>query len=107
MEENAFITPQQADAAKAEPLKLRTAQDTMRPHAEYVAETIRQLIFAQYGNETYTRGINVYTTIKAADQEAAYRALRRGIMDFERRQIYRAQRTDLRRQARDIRLQRA
>ena len=89
MEENAFITPQQADAAKAEPLKLRTAQDTMRPHAEYVAETIRQLIFAQYGNETYTRGINVYTTIKAADQEAAYRALRRGIMDFERRQIYR------------------
>ena len=89
MEENAFITPQQADAAKAEPLKLRTAQDTMRPHAEYVAETIRQLIFAQYGNETYTRGINVYTTIKAADQEVAYRALRRGIMDFERRQIYR------------------
>ena len=89
MEENAFITQQQADAAKAEPLKLRTAQDTMRPHAEYVAETIRQLIFAQYGNETYTRGINVYTTIKAADQEAAYRALRRGIMDFERRQIYR------------------
>ncbi len=89
MEENAFITQQQADAAKAEPLKLRTAQDTMRPHAEYVAETIRQLIFAQYGNETYTRGINVYTTIKAADQEVAYRALRRGIMDFERRQIYR------------------
>jgi penicillin-binding protein 1A len=46
-------------------------------------------MFAQYGNETYTRGLNVYTTVKAADQEAAYRALRRGIMDFERRQIYR------------------
>jgi penicillin-binding protein 1A len=50
---------------------------------------VRQLVFAQYGNETYTRGLNVYTTVKSADQEAAYKALRRGIMDFERRQIYR------------------
>jgi penicillin-binding protein 1A len=46
-------------------------------------------MFAQYGNETYTRGLNVHTTIKSSDQEAAYRALRRGIMDFERRQVYR------------------
>jgi penicillin-binding protein 1A len=58
-------------------------------HAEYVAETVRQLMFAQYGNETYTRGLNVYTTVKATDQDAAYKALRRGIMDYERRQIYR------------------
>ena len=32
---------------------------------------------------------NVYTTVRAAEQEVAYRALRRGIMDFERRQFYR------------------
>ena len=49
----------------------------------------RQLIFAQYGNEAYTRGLNVYTTLNAAEQEAAYVALRRGIMDYERRQQYR------------------
>jgi len=54
-----------------------------------VAETVRQLIYAQYGDETYTRGLNVYTTLKAAEQDAAYRALRKGIMDYERRQIYR------------------
>jgi penicillin-binding protein 1A len=46
-------------------------------------------MFAQYGDETYIRGLNVYTTLRAADQEAAYKSLRRGIMDFERRQIYR------------------
>jgi penicillin-binding protein 1A len=46
-------------------------------------------MFAQYGPEIYTRGLNVYTTIRASDQQAAYFALRRGIMDFERRQHYR------------------
>jgi penicillin-binding protein 1A len=46
-------------------------------HAEYVAEMARQLIFAQYGNDAYTRGLNVYTTLNAGEQEAAYNALRR------------------------------
>ena len=89
MLENGFITSQQADAAKSEELKVRTNSDNTKVHAEYVAETVRQLMFAQYGDETYTRGLNVYTTLRAADQDVAYRALRRGIMDFERRQIYR------------------
>ncbi len=89
MLENGFITSQQAEAAKKEQLKLKTGPDTMRIHAEYVAETVRQLMFAQYGSETYTRGLNVYTTVAARDQDVAYKALRRGIMDFERRQIYR------------------
>jgi penicillin-binding protein 1A len=31
----------------------------------------------------------VYTTVRAADQEVAYQALRRGIMDYEKRQHYR------------------
>ncbi len=89
MEENGFITPAQADTAKKEQLKLKSGPDATRIHAEYVAETVRQLMFAQYGNETYTRGLNVYTTVRAADQDAAYKALRRGIMDYERRQTYR------------------
>ena len=58
-------------------------------HAEFVAEAARQLIFNQYGDEAYTRGLNVYLTLKADEQNAAYRALRRGIMDYERRQVYR------------------
>ena len=89
MQENGFITATQAETAKSEQLKVKTGPDAMRVHAEYVAETVRQLMYAQYGNETYTRGLNVYTTVKASDQDAAYKALRRGIMDFERRQIYR------------------
>ncbi len=89
MLENGFITAQQAAAAKQEEVKVKVSSDAARAHAEYVAETVRQLMFAQYGEETYTRGLNVYTTVRSADQEAAYKALRRGIMDYERRQIYR------------------
>jgi len=89
MEENGFITRSQALAAKAEELKVNTGPDARRVHAEFIAETVRQLVFNQYGDQTYTRGLNVYTTLRAADQTAAYKALRKGIMDYERRQIYR------------------
>ncbi|WP_296658745.1 penicillin-binding protein 1A [Rhodoferax sp.] len=89
MVDNGFITPEQAEIAKKEPLAVKTSTDHSDVHAEYVAETVRQLIFAQYGAETYTRGLNVHTTLRAADQLAAYQALRRGIMNYERRQVYR------------------
>ena len=89
MQESGFITAEQAADAKKEELHLRDAADPNRLHAEYVAETVRQLMYAQYGDSTYTRGLKVYTSLVAADQAAAYKALRRGIMDYERRQIYR------------------
>ena len=89
MEENNYITAKQALEAKAEPLRIRPNNEKSRIHAEYVAETVRQLMFAQYGQETYTRGLNVYTTLQSPEQNAAYQALRQGIMDFERRQVYR------------------
>ena len=89
MQENGFITADEAAAAKKEDLKIRSGPDNTRVHAEYVAEMARQLIFTQYGNEAYTRGLNVYTTLNAGEQEAAYASLRRGIMDYERRQQYR------------------
>jgi penicillin-binding protein 1A len=89
MLENDFITKAQAETASKEVLKLKLDSDSNKLHAEYVAETVRQMVFAQYGSETYTRGLNVYTTIKASDQMAAYRALRKGVMDFDKRHAYR------------------
>ncbi|WP_395667384.1 penicillin-binding protein 1A [Rhodoferax sp.] len=89
MLENGFITAEQAQSAKTEQLNIKSGPDTSKVHAEYIAEMVRQLVFTQYGDETYTRGLNVQTTIRAAEQTAAYRALRAGIMDFERRQVYR------------------
>lgn len=89
MQYNSYITAEQAETAKREELKLKSTLDQFTVHAEYVAETVRQLVYAQYGEETYTRGLHVHTTVRAAEQDVAYKALRRGIMDYERRQIYR------------------
>ncbi len=89
MLDNGFITQAQAEQARQEPMTVKASVQKNRIHAEYVAEMVRQMMFAQYGAETYTSGLNVHTTILAQDQQAAYEALRKGIMDFERRQIYR------------------
>ena len=89
MLENGFITAQEAQNAKAQVLQVRSAANRPQVHSEYVAEMVRQLMYDQYGEATYTRGLDVITTLVGAQQEAAYKALRRGIMDFERRQVYR------------------
>ena len=88
MLDNGFITAAERDAARTESLHYREPSD-VPVHAEYVAEAARQLIFAQYGDDAYTRGLNVHLTLKSDDQMVAYRALRKGIMDYERRQVYR------------------
>jgi penicillin-binding protein 1A len=89
MLENGFITEKEAELAKNQELNVRNGNNRNQVHAEYVAEMVRQLMYAQYGDETYTRGLDVHTTLRSVDQNAAYQALRRGIMDFERRQVYR------------------
>ncbi|MFT4194083.1 MAG: penicillin-binding protein 1A [Ottowia sp.] len=89
MQEHGFITAEQAAQAKQQELRIRPANAATRVHAEYVAEMVRQMMFAQYGDQTYSRGLNVYTSLNATDQTAAYDALRRGILDYERRQPFR------------------
>ena len=88
MLENGFITVAERDAALKQVLKYR-APSEVAVHAEYVAEQARQMIFNQYGAEAYTRGLNVYLTLNSAEQTLAYHALRKGIMDYEKRQVYR------------------
>ncbi|RQR31742.1 MULTISPECIES: penicillin-binding protein 1A [unclassified Burkholderia] len=84
-----FITREQYDQAVAQPLAVKGAGREFSVHAEYVAEMVRQMMYAQYREETYTRGFNVVTTIDSADQQVAYTSLRKGIMDYERRHGYR------------------
>jgi penicillin-binding protein 1A len=84
-----YITPAQYEAAKNEQLKVKTDSSEFGVHAEYVAEMARQLVYEQFKEETYTRGLNVFTTITKADQDAAYLALRSGVMEYEKRHPYR------------------
>ena len=84
-----YLTPEQYDQAIHEELKVRGEGNEFSTHAEYVAEIVRQLMYAQYREETYTRGLTVYTTLNKTDQDAAYEAVRSGIMNYERRHGYR------------------
>lgn len=88
MFDNGFITEAQNLEALAQPMRYRRQSD-VSSHAEFVAETARQLVFAQYGEEAYTRGLDVHVTVDSRDQTVAYTALRRGLMDYEQRQFYR------------------
>jgi penicillin-binding protein 1A len=85
---NGFITEAQHDEALDEVLRYRSQSDSLM-YGEFVAEAARQLVYAQYGEESYSRGLNVHLTVSAADQMVAYRALRKGLMDYELRQVYR------------------
>ena len=71
------------------PLAVKRDVNEFALHGEHVAEMVRQAIFEQYPEEVYTRGFRIYTTIRKADQEAAYAALRRGLQDYDRRNGYR------------------
>jgi len=80
---------QYAEALNA-PLQVRRAVDDFSGmHAEYLAEMVRQAVYEQYPEEAYVKGFRVYTTVRKADQAAAYEALRRGLLDYDRRQGYR------------------
>ena len=89
MTELGFITEEQQHKAIETPLKVASSSADFGGSADYVAEMARQIAFEQYKEETYTRGIKVITTILKTEQEAAHRALRRGIMDYDRRHGYR------------------
>jgi penicillin-binding protein 1A len=89
MHDLGYITTAQYEQARDEQLKIKMDSNEFGVHAEYVAEMARQMVYEQFKEDTYTRGLNVFTTITKSDQDAAYLALRRGVLDYEKRQPYR------------------
>jgi penicillin-binding protein 1A len=84
------ITRAQYDAAIKEPLVVaKGPTQQFSVHAEYIAEMVRQAMYAQYHDDAYTRGLTVVTTIDSGDQDTAYRALRRGLLSYDARRGYR------------------
>ena len=85
-----FITDTQFQEAQSAPLNVRQGvRDALPTHADGVAEMARQVVFEAYGEDAYTKGITVWTTIRRADQESAYIAVRRGVIEYDRRHGYR------------------
>ena len=92
MEELNLISSQEFQNTKKEPLKVVFKKHKLREfplRADYVAEMVRQKVYVRYKEETYTKGLRVHTTVRQLDQEAAYEAVRQGVMNHDRRQGYR------------------
>ena len=85
-----FISDTQFQEAQSAPLNVRQGvRDVLPTHAEDVAEMARQVVFDAYGDDAYTKGITVWTTVRRAEQEYAYLAVRRGVTEYDRRHGYR------------------
>jgi penicillin-binding protein 1A len=89
MRELGHLSEEQLAESQKAPLAVKRDLDDFKVHGEYAAELVRQMLFERYPEEIYSRGFRVYTTIVKADQEAAYAALRRGMLDYDRRHGYR------------------
>ncbi len=89
MREIGHLTEEQYAEAQKTVLAIKREIDEYKVHGEYVAEMVRQMLHERYPEEVYSRGFRVYTTIRKDDQEAAYTALRRGLLDYDRRHGYR------------------
>ena len=83
-----FITQAQHDQAVAERLRIRHSSQGFDVAADHVAELVRQYMHQRYGDQIYVSGMKVYTTIRRAEQEAAVDAVRKGLVDFNRRRGY-------------------
>jgi penicillin-binding protein 1A len=88
-----YLDDAQYKVAMEQPLDIGAKSDkeaarALAVHGEYPAELARQLMYGVFQDTTYTRGIDVVTTIDSKDQQAAYRAIRAGVLDYTRRAAY-------------------
>jgi penicillin-binding protein 1A len=91
MAEDGFITPAEAEAARAEPLVTRRRDATeIVANADYFAEEVRRQVVQRYGEDAlYKGGLSIRTTLDPVIQDAATKALRTGLIAYDRRHGYR------------------
>lgn len=89
MYELGFINKSEYLAAKKEADQPKSNYMKIAIVAPYIAEMARQEAVAKYGEQAYTSGFKVYTTLRAPLQTAAVNAIRKGILDYDRRHGYR------------------
>ena len=83
-----YITAAQAAMAEAEPLVIRRPAQAVLP-AQHAAEMARRAVVEQLGEQAYTEGIRVHTSLRATDQRAAHEAVRRALLAYEQKQPWR------------------
>ena len=90
MLEDGHVDAAEAEAARAEPLVVRKRDATQVVRADYFAEEVRRELARLYGDDNlYKGGLSVRTTLDPRLQAIADRALREGLMAYDRRHGWR------------------
>jgi penicillin-binding protein 1A len=89
MHELQHISSEQLAAANEETVVVKRELADYPVRAEFVAEMVRKVLYDRYQEDAYSMGLRVYTTLSTAHQAAAYAALRRGVLEYDRRHGYR------------------
>ncbi|MBA4822035.1 peptidoglycan glycosyltransferase/peptidoglycan DD-transpeptidase MrcA [Pantoea ananatis] len=84
-----YITQQQYDEARNTPLVSIYHGPKIVFAAPYLSEMVRQEMVKRYGNNAYTDGYKVYTTVTRRLQQSAQEAVRNNVMAYDMRHGYR------------------
>lgn len=90
MLEDKEISKEEAEAAIKEPLIVNRPKASMMKEAGYFAEEVRREIISKYGKDSiYEGGLAVSTSVDPKIQEMAVKALKNGLIDYDKRHGYR------------------
>ena len=93
MRELDFLDDRSYRQGQTEVLRIKHDSNDFGIRAEYVSEMARQIVVGRYGEDAYSQGFRVVTTVVGADQQAAFEAVRRNVLDYDRRHGYRGAET--------------
>ena len=84
------INQNEYEEAIKEPVTALFHTDQLKAPAPYIAEMVRQEMVDQYGDDAFTLGLKVYTTINSTLQATASKAVRSALYAFDQRHGYRS-----------------
>ncbi|ROP14978.1 penicillin-binding protein 1A [Vibrio crassostreae] len=84
-----YITQAEFDDARSEELISKYHGAEIELSAPYVAEVARAWMVERYGEEAYTSGMKVYTTVDSKLQKAANQAAIKNLLGYDERHGYR------------------
>jgi penicillin-binding protein 1A len=84
-----YLDQNELEEALKEPVTAKIHGDSIELEAPYVAEMVRQRMFDKYGQDAFTSGFKVYTTIQSRLQNTARNALRQALHEYDQRHGYR------------------
>ncbi|MEI6986215.1 MAG: penicillin-binding protein 1A [Rhodospirillaceae bacterium] len=85
MAEDGYITASEAGLATAAPLEMRRRDHTEQVSADYYAEEVRRELAKLFGDkQLYEGGLSVRTPLDPRLQDIATRALRAGLINYDR-----------------------